>query len=115
MRLKMPVAEVTATSIKDAVLSTLGNALKAMGDDIRVDWEEYAQDIARDVAVYTQQAIVNNNVVAEQNLKHLKAQAELLAAKIAIREQARVTEAIVNVLTVSLQILGKAVFGALAV
>jgi len=108
-------AEVTTSSIKDAVIGTLRDALESVSEDIKQDWEDYAQDIARDIAVHTKLAIARDNVMGKHNVRHLKAQAQMLATMIAIREQARVAEIITNVLTVSLQVLGRAVFGALVV
>jgi sialic acid synthase SpsE len=106
-------AEVTITSIKDAVIGTLRDALESVSDDIKQDWEDYAQDIARDIAIHTQRAINRGNTMSKHNVRHLRAQAMLLATMIAIREQNRIADIITNVLTISLQVLGRAVFGVL--
>ena len=108
-------AEVTATSIQKAVIATLQDALIGLSENLKEDWEDYAEDIARDVAVNTKKAMLRGNKVTVRNVKHLEAQAKLLASMIAIREQDRIAKIITDVLTIALQVLGRAVFGALAV
>jgi hypothetical protein len=104
--------EIKADIVKDAILSALRSHLEEMKEDLKADWDEHIQAIATDATTFAI-AAASGDPQAEQNMRHLKAQAQLVGATIAIRESERAIATITRVVNISVQVLGKALVGAL--
>jgi len=86
--------------IKDIVSSFIKEVFGAAEESA----EEYAGDMAKDLALYLRMAHNSDDEEAKRNLKHLKAQAQLLAAKHAIATSRASSEVLTQALAMAAQI-----------
>jgi hypothetical protein len=107
------MSPINVDQLKDAIKRTLIDHLKDMEGDLIENWQDIADQILSDTAAMAAGA-QNEDQVAIENLRDLEAQAELMARTIALRESKRVIETVKRVITVSLQVLGRAAINALA-
>jgi hypothetical protein len=90
--------------IKQGILLAIQAGLEEAKDNLRVGWEEEANVITEDVLRCAIGA-ARGDPEQEQNMKHLMAQAKMLASEIAIKETSLVISTLQRIVQVTLAIL----------
>lgn len=89
----------------DALADLLNEHYNNMVNDVQQEDAAVLQAIAQDAATYGI-SYARGDEHAAANLRHLEAQVELLAAKVAARENRRIGETLLKVASVAGQMLG---------
>lgn len=97
---------IDLTVVQDQIWEVLKEHLEAFKEDLKDDYAKTALEISKEAASYVGE-VLKGSAEAEQNMKHLKAQAALLGATMAVKEQKRVVETVEKVAVVAAQVLAR--------